>query len=312
MGDLYLGIDIGGTKCAVCYGDEQGRAIDKRSFPTLEPKGPGQAVENLLKAADELVAKHGRPRAIGISCGSPLDPELGLVQSPANLPSWRDVPIVKVFADRFGVPVFLDNDANAGALAEFWFGAGRGCKNMVFMTFGTGLGAGLILDGRIYRGTNTYAGELGHMRLMPYGPVGCRKPGSFEGFCSGGGIAQLARAERQCWDGPTVLPESPTAREVGEGAAAGDALSLHILELCGHYLGLGLAYVLDLLNPQRIVLGSIFARCERFLRPAMEKSLKAEALEQTYRVCTVVPAQLGESIGDVAALAIAFDAMKHR
>jgi glucokinase len=306
---MYLGFDIGGTKCAVCIGDAQGKVIAKRSFATEEPKGPDQAVEQLIAAAKELLAEHpGKPEGVGISCGSPLDPELGVIQAPANLPSWKDVPIVTIVRDRLGLPAWLENDANAGALAEFWFGAGRGARNVVFCTFGTGMGAGLILDGRLYRGTNVYAGEIGHLRLAPYGPVGCRKPGSFEGFCSGGGIAQVARAERISWDGPTLLGESPSARDVGEAAGRGDALALRILDITGRYLGHGLAIVLDVLNPQVVVLGSIFARCEKFLRPPMDEVLRAEALPQTYSVCRVVPAQLGESIGDIAALAIAHDA----
>jgi glucokinase len=307
---MYLGFDIGGTKCAVCLGTADGVIIDRRSFPTEEPKGPAQTITRLFAAADELVRTHAaRPLAVGIACGSPLDPEAGIIQSPANLPSWKDVAIVAMVKQRLGIPAFLENDANAGALAEWWFGAGRGARNMVFMTFGTGMGAGLILDSRLYRGTNVYAGEVGHLRLAPYGPVGCRKAGSFEGFCSGGGMAQVARCERQAWEGPTVLPEQPTAKEVGLAAQAGDALALHILTLTGRYLGHGLAIVLDLLNPQVVVLGSIFVRCERFLRPAMDEVLRVEALAQTYSVCRIVPAQLGEAIGDVAAISIAHDAL---
>ncbi len=210
--------------------------------------------------------------------------------------------------ERLGIPGFLENDANAGALAEWLFGAGRGARNVVFMTFGTGMGAGLILDSRLYRGTNVYAGEVGHLRLSPYGPVGCRKAGSFEGFCSGGGIAQVARCERQVWDGPTCLPELPTAQDVGLGAAAGDALSLHILTLTGRYLGQGLAIVLDVLNPQVVVLGSIFARCERFLRLRWMRSCARRRCPDL-RVCRIVPAQLGERIGDVASISIAHDAL---
>jgi len=308
---MYLGFDIGGTKCAVCLGTAGGEIIARRSFPTEEPRGPEQAIVQLIRHAQELIAEHQvRPIAVGISCGSPMDPEAGIIQAPANLPSWKDVPIVRIVKERLGLPAFLENDANAGALAEWLYGAGRGAKNVVFMTFGTGMGAGLILDGRLYRGTNVYAGEVGHIRLAPYGPVGCRKPGSFEGFCSGGGLAQVARIERQAWEGATTLPAAPTAKEVGVAAVAGDALALHILALCGRYLGAGLAVILDVLNPQVIVLGSIFARCERFLRPSMEEVMRAEALAQTFAVCRVVPAQLGEAIGDVAAVAIAHNACR--
>ncbi|MBA3847741.1 MAG: ROK family protein [Planctomycetes bacterium] len=308
----FLGVDIGGTKCAVCLGDDAGTIIDRIAFATNERQGPQQAIDNLIRSAQQLIDKH-RPKlsGIGISCGSPLDPERGVIQAPANLPSWVDVPIVKIFSERFAVPAFLENDANAGAIAEHAFGAGRGCQHMIFCTMGTGMGAGLILNGRIYRGANVYAGEIGHIRLERFGPVGCRKAGSFEGFCSGGGIAQLAAMERGQWQGATCLPERPTAKDVGEGATQGDALSLKILDQVGHYLGVGLAYVLDIINPERVVIGSIFARCERFLRPAMQRALEAEALPQTVRACTIVPAQLGEQIGDFAAIAVAVDQVQH-
>src|SRR5690606_15592063 len=130
--------------------------------------------------------------AIGISCGGPLDSRRGVILSPPNLPGWDRIPVVEVFQQAFKVPVALQNDANAGALAEWLWGAGRGSHNMIFLTFGTGMGAGLILNGQLYSGTNDLAGEVGHIRLAPDGPVGYGKAGSFEGFCSGGGIKQLA------------------------------------------------------------------------------------------------------------------------
>lgn len=307
----YLGIDIGGTKCAVCLGTDEGEVIDKRSFATHEPLGPQQAIDNFLKYSDELLAHHGRGiAAIGIACGSPLDPDLGIIQSPAQLPSWRDVAIVKIFKERYGVPVFLDNDANAGASAEYCFGAGRGCRNMLFLTFGTGMGSGLILDGRMYRGTNCYAGEIGHLRLAPDGPIGCRKAGSFEGFCSGAGIKQLIEIERRTFKGATTLRPGSTAADCAQAAEKGDPFALHIFEISGHYLGVGLAIILDVINPERVIIGSIFTRCEKFIRPAMELSLKAEALSYTYQVCRILPAALGERIGDLAALSVAYNEMR--
>ena len=307
MINSFLGIDIGGTNCKVSLGNDQGKIIDKISFPTLERQGPQQAIDNFLKFSDEVLARHGiTPSAIGISCGSPLDPDRGVIQSPPNLPSWNNVEIVRIFERRYGLPTFLDNDANAGALAEFSFGAGRGYRNIVFITFGTGCGAGLILDGRIYRGTNCYAGEVGHIRLEKEGPVGYHKSGSFEGFCSGGGLQQLGSLRRRDFAGATVLGPNPTAEEIGKAAVAGDELAVSILEECGHYLGRGLAYIVDILNPQRIIIGSVFVRCEKFLRPSMESALREEALAQSCSVCEVVPAGLGEMVGDFAALSVGY------
>lgn len=227
------------------------------------------------------------------------------------------MPIVERFERHYGVPASLENDANAGALAEWRFGAGRGTKNLIFLTFGTGIGAGLILDGSLYAGTNGMAGEIGHVRLTPSGPIGYGKAGSVEGYCSGGGIAQLAGMEleraRQAGRAAGLLGDMPdpgklTAKDVAIAAQAGDALALHILETTGTYLGMALSILIDMLNPERIVIGSIYARCEQFIAPAMQRVIAAEALELSRQVCRVVPAALGEDIGNYAALSIALRA----
>lgn len=311
MTDIIMGLDIGGTKCSVCLADSRGELIAKEGFETKEALGPVQALENFKSIAHRLLRKnHVRLSSIGISCGSPLDPDKGIVQSPPNLPSWKDVPVVRIFEEEFGVPVFLDNDANAGACAEYLFGAGQGCRHMIFLTFGTGMGAGIIANGDIYRGANCYAGEVGHVRLADGGPIGWHKAGSFEGFCSGGGIAQVAKVRRSEWTKDTLLPLEPTARDVGESAERGDLLAIRILEETGARLGYGLAILIDILNPERIVIGSIFLRCEKFLRPSMTEVLKREALANTFHACEVVPAGLGEKIGDFAAVSVALLQMK--
>ena len=252
--------------------------------------------------------------AIGISCGGPLDSRRGLILSPPNLPTWDRIDIVTPFQARFGVAVRLQNDANACALAEWLWGAGRGCRNMIFLTFGTGMGAGLILDGRLYVGANDMAGEVGHVRLENDGPVGYGKAGSFEGFCSGGGIAQLGRtlaAERVLAGQPPLycptvahLP-SVTAQTIGEAAQRGDATALAVFEIVARKLGRGLAMLVDILNPERIVIGSIWGRQRSLLEPLTMTVLRQEALADALAVCEIVPAGLGEQVGDFASLSVA-------
>jgi glucokinase len=221
---------------------------------------------------------------------------------------------VDVFEKAFHVPVRLQNDANACALAEWKWGAGRGSQNMIFLTFGTGMGAGLILDGKLYVGTNDAAGEVGHIRLAEDGPVGFGKRGSFEGFCSGGGIARLARImiEEHWQQGQSVAfchdakaLENLSAHHVFEAARRGDVVALEIVQICAKQLGRGLAVLIDVLNPQRIVIGSIFARQHDQLWPLAKIILQEEALDSSLAACQIVPAELGESIGDFAALATA-------
>jgi glucokinase len=313
---FYLGIDVGGTKCAVIAGTSGMEVIKKVSFPTETDKGPYHAINLLLNHAEEIADTLGRKelKAVGISCGGPLDSKKGLVQSPPNLPGWDNIPIVKLFEEKLGVPAFLQNDANACALAEWKFGAGKGTRNMIFLTFGTGMGGGLIIDGRLYSGTNDLAGEVGHMRLAEDGPKAYGKKGSFEGFCSGTGIALIAKkilyekfSLRQpvsfCSDIADV--DKITARDVAEAACSGDKTAIKIFEISGEYLGKGLAVLIDVLNPEMIVIGSIYARCRQFIEPACLDVIRREALEPASAVCRIVPAGLGEQVGDFASLSVA-------
>ena len=314
----YLaGIDIGGTKCAVSLGvsvDGGMTVIAKRRFPTVG--APAEVLEQFMVHLEELMAENriSQLTAIGISCGGPLDSKTGLILSPPNLPGWDGIDVLRPFERRFGLRVGLQNDANACALAEWQWGAGKGCDNMVFLTFGTGMGAGLILNGRLYSGTNDLAGEVGHLRLEDDGPVGFGKKGSFEGFCSGGGIAQLAqsmvRSRLQAGETPLLCPDrrelpNLTAEKVGEAAQMGDALALEIFQIVGKQLGRGLALLVDILNPQKIIIGSIYGRQLAILEPIVMDELRRQALPQSLAVCSIEPAGLGEQVGDLAALSVA-------
>ena len=314
----YIGIDIGGTKCAVSLGNEKAEVLSSVRFPT---EGPEETVGRILDEAERLKAESDEPvRTVGISCGSPLDPSRGIIESPPNLPGWDNIEIVRLAEERLGIPAVLCNDANACALAEWKFGAGRGCRNMIFLTFGTGMGAGLILDGHLYNGTNGNAGEVGHTRIERFGPVGYGKQGSFEGFASGGGIAQIAKTAAienlqrggsvgycQNWD----ELESVTAKSVAEAARAGDGTAIRVYRQVGEMLGRGLSLLVDILNPERIVIGSIFQRSADLLREPMERVMKQECLPFSLAVCEIVPAELGDDIGNRAALTLAIDLDEH-
>ncbi len=312
-----LGIDIGGTKTAVIYAleTENGlKIMERTAFATL---GVKETLRKIVACLYKTIGKHGLTTAaiygIGISCGGPLDSKKGVIMSPPNLPGWDNIPIVELLQKEFDVPCAIQNDANACALAEWKYGAGMGTQNMVFLTFGTGLGAGLVLNGQLYSGTNNNAGEIGHIRLSSFGPVGYGKQGSFEGFASGGGIAQLAKAKlteqfqrgrKVAWCDKENI-DNVTAKMVAEEASKGDAVALDIIETSASYLGKGLAVVVDMLNPERIVIGSIYARNVELFYPIMKKALEQEALDVALQVCEVCPAQLGDKIGDYAAISIA-------
>ena len=313
---FVLGFDIGGTKCAVILAEIKDggiKIIGKEKTATDLNVAPEKMIEKLCLAADELT--DGREiSGIGVSCGGPLDSTRGIILSPPNLPGWDEVHIKDILEERYKVKVNVQNDANACAVAEWKWGAGRGCRNMIFLTFGTGLGGGLILDGKLYSGTNDMAGETGHIRVADDGPTGYGKAGSFEGFCSGGGIARLAYAKalEMAKDGDCpayykdgMKQEDITAKTVSDAARAGDETALEVYRICGEHLGGGLSLLIDLLNPEKIVIGSIFARAHDLLWEPCKKVLEAETLPISLGVCEVVPAALGEEIGDYAAVSTA-------
>lgn len=321
--EYLLGFDIGGTKTAVILGkaDDAGVEILRRAqFPTGAENGPEHTLNLLEETARRMLDEQGLGLndvlGLGISCGGPLDSRRGVILGPPNLPGWDNVPIVEQFSKSFDIPVRLQNDANACALAEWRWGAGRGSRNMIFLTFGTGIGAGLILDGRLYSGTNDLAGEVGHVRLAEDGPFGYGKRGSFEGFCSGGGIAQSARdAVRERWalgeDVPLCRDEAELdrmdAQAVADATRTDDPLARMIFDRTAKYLGRGLAMLIDILNPEVIVIGSIFVRAHDLLWEGTEKAIIEEALSLSAGVCRVLPAALGEALGDYAALSVGME-----
>lgn len=318
----YLGLDIGGTKCAVILGKEESSGSltinDRREIPTLAGKRSAEdTVNELIGIAEDIINTDGKtPDAVGISCGGPLDSRRGLILSPPNLPGWDDIRITETVGKTLKVPAFLQNDANAGAMAEWKYGAAKGYENIIFLTFGTGLGAGLILNGRLYSGTNDMAGEAGHIRMSDFGPTGYGKSGSLEGFCSGGGIALLAQMKAremiQAGEKPAYLRdeerlEEITAKDVALAADKGDASAKEILDISAEYLGRGLSILIDILNPEVIVIGGIYGRNRERFEKHITDVIKREALRASAEVCRIVPASLGEKIGDYAALAVGAD-----
>ena len=318
-----LGFDIGGTKCAVILGrgempeNPRELIIDKIAFPTNVSRGWRAILDEMLTCADTLLSRNGvtapekELRGIGISCGGPLDSRKGTINCPPNLPDWDNVPIGEIFREHFGIRPNLQNDANASAVAEWKFGSGKGTENMIFLTFGTGMGAGLILDGKLYSGTNDMAGEVGHIRLAPDGPEGYGKCGSFEGFCSGGGIARLGtimlkKAEEEGRESVLFGEEEISAKTIAIAAKNGDTVAKEIYNACAEKLGMGLSLLIDILNPEAIVIGSVYSRSKELFDSIINDIIKKEALSYSREVCKILPASLGDSIGDFAALGLAF------
>ncbi len=298
-----IGLDIGGTKTAVVEGSDEGRILRRLQFATAPQRGFDAVFNDIVNGVETIQKSAANtPAAISVAIGGPLDVLQGVVHSPPNLPGWDAIPLKKLLADRFALPVYVEHDGNAGALAEWYFGAGKGARSLVFLTMGTGFGAGLILDGRLYRGASDVAGEVGHVRIAEDGPDCYGKAGSLEGYASGTGITRLAHSQF-----PRRWPLPPDMIQLAVAARSGDPDALHVFATASRYFGRGLAMIADTLNPERIVLGGLGMRLMDILVEPALRIYKEEVLPQAASVCSIVPAALGESIGDIACLCAAFD-----
>jgi glucokinase len=303
--NTLIGLDIGGTKTAVVEGTWDAQIIRRTEILTQAQRPFKETFPLLADLVDSSIADAQRAGrrvdAISVSVGGPLQIDAGVLDNPPHLPGWYGVRLKDELENRFpALPVRVEHDGNAGALAEFQFGVGHDwpdLQHLVFLTLGTGLGAGIILNGRLLRGANDMAGEVGHIRLSTDGPVGFGKSGSWEGYCSGAGMLQLAARMF-----PSQWGDEVSIGNLVQAMLEDDERALAVAYDAGSWLGRGLALLVDALNPEVIVLGSLAVVLgERLLGPARQ-TLRVEALPRALASCRIVPATLGKQIGDVASL----------
>ena len=315
-----VGIDIGGTKLATVVADSSGHILSKVRKPTLSEKGPEYALGLLFNMVRETINLAGLEQrtisAIGVSCGGPLDTKTGIVYSPPNLPGWDALPLKARLESEFQIPVTIENDANASALAEYRFGGGRGYNAVLYMTMSTGIGGGIVLDGQIYHGANDSAGEVGHQILLPNGPrCGCGKRGCLEALCSGPAIARRAQAvlRKQLADerASTALlsltdghVEDVKSEHVLVAARAGDTLALALVAETAYYMGWGIANLVNILNPDIVLLGTIAIAAGDLLLEPIRETVSKFAMTRPAAAVKIEPAQLGDALGDLAAVAL--------
>ena len=310
-----VGIDIGGTKLATVVADDSGNILSKVRRPTDAEKGPEYAIQLLFEMVYETIAQAGLEQeaiaAIGVSCGGPLDTKTGVVYSPPNLPGWDAFPLKAHLESEFNIPTIIENDANASALAEYRFGGGRGYDAVLYMTMSTGIGGGIVIDGRIYHGANDSAGEVGHQILLPDGPLcGCGKRGCLEALCSGPAIARRAKEAVRKESNTAILTwadgdiETIKSEHVLAAARQGDTLALKLVDETAYYMGWGIANLVNILNPDIVLLGTIAIAAGDLLLEPIRKTVSKFAMERPAEAVKIIPAQLGESLGDLAAIAL--------
>jgi glucokinase len=316
MKEVFLGLDLGATKIVTALVDRQGQVIARDYRKTEASKGLTSVVARMVDAASEVMngagVVSGQIGGVGVAAPGPTDAESGIVRTPINLPGWKDVPLGQLIQDRLGLPTALENDANAAALAEHRFGAGRGTTHMIYVTVSTGIGGGVIVNRELVTGATGAAGEIGHMTILPYGPYcACGNRGCLEALASGTAIAREARM-RVSRGVPTLIadlakldPKRISAKLVAQAAAEGDAEAQEILDEAVTYLGLGIANLANIFNPELIVVGGGLSKMgERLLEP-VRRTLERRALPATAQAAKVVPAQLGDDVAVIGAATVA-------
>ena len=311
MAKNRIGIDVGGTNVKLALVNENGQIVYSNSVPTRAEMGYEFTVNNIKQAIYELLkeTKLEAKDIQGIGFGFPgqVDYKAGIVRNAPNIPGWVEVPIAKLIEDEFNIPTRVDNDVRCAALGELNYGAGKGCENMVCITVGTGIGSGLIINGKLVRGASNAAGEIGHIKLqMHEGPIcGCGDTGCFEAFASGPSIVAMAEEYikggkstkfREMANGTAITPFI-----VCEAAKAGDPVAQRIFTIMGEYLGIGLASVVNLLNPEKIIIGGGVADAGEILMRPLVDTLRKRAMKIAGSAVEVVPAQLGNTAGVIGA-----------
>lgn len=309
-----LAIDIGGTKLAAGIVDAGGAILARGEVPTLASEGPERVLHRIVRLAEDVLGKPGVSahaiHRIGIGCAGPVDRQAGLILNPPNLPGWIRVPLVERIEKALRRPAVLENDANAAALGEFRYGAGKGASSLVYLTVSTGIGGGIILDGRIWHGLKDGAGEVGHMTLVPDGPIcGCGNRGCLEALASGPSIARRAR-EALATGRPSRLREAGdfTAADVVRLAHEGDALAAEVWEETVKYLGLGVAAIVTILAPERVVIGGGVTRAGDLLFGPLRREVRRRVKLVAVESIPILPAALGPDVGILGAAAVALDA----
>ncbi len=316
---MVIGVDIGGTNIRAGIVDSEGRIISKAKGPTdIEGKGKG-SIKPLLNVIKELMGSEKKIRGIGIGAPGAIDIKSGTITFSPNLKLWEGISITDEVSRRFKIPVVVDNDANAYAYGEWWKGAAQGCRTVVAITLGTGVGGGIIIDGDIYYGEDGIAGEIGHMTVNPAGlKCNCGNTGCLEVYSSATGIAQRAieaieskneTVLRECCNGNYY---KITAENVYEAAMGGDSLSREILREAGMYLGIGIANIINLLNPEAVIVGGGAASAWDLFIDTMKKEISKRAFNLLARRTKVLKATLGDDAGVIGACGIAYKNLKFK
>lgn len=312
-----LALDLGGTKIIAAIISNQGQVLAREYNPTLANEGPQAVVNRMLSVIDCLLSSRGidssQLHSISIAAAGAIDFDKGLVTLSPNLPGWCDIPLRDIVQGKYGVNTFLINDASAAALGEHCFGAGKGVDNLILLTLGTGIGGGIIINGKLYYGSSGSAGEIGHMTIDVNGPrCSCGNIGCLEMLASGTAVAREAIRRIRQGEGSSLTEivgrkiGSITAEKVGMAAQGGDPLALEVILKAANYLGVGMANLVNIFNPEMIIVGGGMAKMGDLLLDPARQVVRERAFQLPAQAVSIVPAQLGNDAGVLGAAVFAF------
>jgi len=319
--DLILGVDLGGTKILTAVTNSQGKMLSRDHSVTPARKGHEAVIQSILESAHRALEQANvavsQLTAVGVGAPGLANPETGILYTSPNLPGWQNVPLRDIMQDRLGKKTFLINDANAAALGELYFGAARGARNFIYITLSTGIGGGIVIDGKIYGGAIGAAGEVGHMTIDDKGPIcNCGNKGCWEALASGTALAREARRRIEKGVRTSILEcagddvEKVTAQVIQTAAEQGDNLAKELIARTGYYVGVGLANLINIFNPELIVIGGGLSNIGDMLFEPAFKVAEERAYKESFQVVRFAHAELGRNSGVLGAAAFALQEMR--
>lgn len=319
--DLILGIDLGGSKILAAVVNHRGRVVSSHESVTPAAKGREAVIQCIVDstraALEQAYVAASEISAVGIGAAGISNPEAGILFTSPHLPGWRNVLLRDIIQDRLGQKTFLINDADAAALGEFYFGAARDTRHFIYLTISTGIGGGIVIDGKIYTGAIGIAGEVGHMTIDDNGPVcNCGNRGCWETLASGTALTREARLRISKGVKTSILEyaegniENVTPQAIHRAAEEGDKLAKELIARIGYYVGVGLANLIDIFNPELIVIGGGLSNLgDMLLEPAF-KTAEKRAYKEAFQAVRFASAELGRNSGVIGAATFALREMK--
>jgi glucokinase len=312
--NMLAGIDIGGTNTKIVVTDASGRVLASSSIPSKVQRGPEEAFDRIADALSALT-EGGKVRAAGVACAGLFDKKTGKLHSSPNLRAWQNIPLERIAKKRLGVPTVVDNDANAAAYGEYYRGCGRGRGTLICITLGTGVGGGIVIDGRPLRGSRNFAGEVGHATICAAGPrCHCGSRGCLEAYVGSYGLLREARSKMREKRSPILFRwidegRRLTPKLIADAADRGDTGARAVYKEAGTHLGTALANLINIFNPDIIALAGGVARGLHLMRPSLEKEVRARAFPESRRAARIVRARLGTEAAAIGAALLAKDAV---